>query len=142
METGVMELAIIWCGICHFALCFGSLYIPKALNWSTHLATVHPLLRQMFWTYAGYILVINFSFGIISVFGSAELLDRSFLAKALSLLIGGYWLTRVAIQFFYFDRSQAPKGILFTLGEVALVALFLLFTVTYLAAFFMNVEWL
>jgi hypothetical protein len=142
MNIALMEKLIIWCGISHFALCLGSLYIPKALKWKTHLATLHPLLKQMFWTYAGYILAINLTFGIISVFGPAELLDGSFLAKAITLMIGIYWLTRIGIQFFYFDRSQAPKGFVFLLGEIALVGLFVLFTVTYLAAFLINIEWL
>lgn len=137
-----MEILLNWCGIGHFVLCLGSLYIPKAMKWTTHLASLHPLLKQMFWTYAGYILVINFSFGIISFFGSYELLNRSFLAKAITLLIGTYWLTRIAIQFFYFDRSAAPKGILLTIGEMALIGLFILFTVTYLLAFFVNNEWI
>jgi hypothetical protein len=140
MNIELMEFAIFWCGIGHIVLCLGSLYIPKALNWQAHLAMLQPLLKQMFWTYAAYILVINLSFGIISVFGSDELLNRSFLAKGITLLIGIYWLTRIAIQFFYFDRSQAPKGLIFLLAEAALVGLFIVFTVTYLAAFLINIE--
>jgi hypothetical protein len=142
MNAALMERMLILCGVSHFALCLGSLYIPKALNWKTHLASLHPLLKQMFWTYAGYILVINLCFGIISVWGSDELLNNSFLAKAITLLIGTYWLTRILIQFFYFDRSQAPKGFVFLLGEIALVGLFILFTAVYLAAFLINIGWL
>jgi len=137
-----MKTGIIWCGIGHFALCLGSLYIPKALKWEIHLAVLQPLLKQMFWTYAAYILAINLTFGIISTFGSDELLNQSFLAKAITLLIGIYWLTRIGIQFFYFDRTQAPKGLLFIIGEVALISLFILFAVTYLTAFFLNISWL
>ena len=142
MNTAVVEIAIIWCGFGHFAICLASLTIPKVLNWSVHLSTLHPLLRQMFWTYAGYILAINFCFGLISILGSHELVNQSFLAKATTLLIGTYWLTRIAIQFLYFDRSDAPKGILFTLGEIALVGLFTLFTLTYFTAFFINQGWI
>lgn len=142
MKTEIMELGIFWCGIGHIALGIGSLYIPKALNWETHLAVLPPLLKQMFWTYAGYILVINLCFGVISVFGSHELLNQSFLAKAITLFIGIYWLTRVAIQFFYFDRTQAPKGLIFSLAELALVGLFTVFTFAYLAAFLINIAWI
>ena len=105
-----MDILLKWCGIGHFMPCMGSLNLPKAMKWSTHLASLHPLLKQMFWT-SGYILAINFSFGIISFFGSHELLNQSFLAKSSTLLIGTYWLTRIGIQFLYFDRSEAPKGI-------------------------------
>ena len=142
MKTEIAELIIFWCGIGHIALCLGSLYIPKALKWQTHLTTLPPLLKQMFWAYAGYILVINLCFGFISLFGSHELLNRSFLAEAITLFIGIYWLTRVAIQFFYFDRSQAPQGLIFSLAEVVLVGLFIAFTLAYLAAFLINIGWI
>jgi hypothetical protein len=137
-----LEQALILCGISHFALCAGSLFIPKALSWSSHLKNVQPLIRQMFWTYAGYILVINFCFGLISVLGSGELLNHSFLARSISLFIGIYWFSRIAIQFFYFDKSEAPKGTIYTLGEILLVIMFTTFSVAYLAVFFFNMHWI
>ena len=96
----------------------------------------------MFWTYAGYILVINLCFGFISVFGAQELMSHSFLAKAITLFIALYWLARIAIQFFYFDKSDAPNGFMYTMGEIALVTLFAVFTITYLMAFFFNYSWI
>lgn len=142
MNTAIMESLIFWCGIGHVVLCLASLYIPKALNWQTHLSILPPLLKQMFWTYAGYILVVNFCFGVISIFGFDEMLNGSFLAKAISLFIGTYWLTRVLIQFLYFDRSQTPSGLIFSLAEIALVGLFIIFTLGYLAAFLINIGWI
>lgn len=142
MNEALIRKLIFWSGIGHFALCIGSLFIPKVLQWQKHLENLQPLLRQMFWTYAAYILVINCSFGIISVFGGRELLDHSFLAKSITLFIGIYWLSRIGIQFFYFDKSEAPKGLLYTLGEMALIGLFVFFALTYLVAFFFNNGWI
>ena len=142
MNSQLVENMILGCGMGHLGLSIGSLYVPKALRWGIHLATLQPLIRQMFWTYAGYILVINISFGIISLFGANELLNGSFLAKSITLLIGIYWLARVAIQFLYFDRSHAPKGFIFLLGEAILVFLFVVFAATYLTAFLMNMSWI
>ena len=142
MNTDTIKIVIILCGLAHILLCAASLYIPKALKWETHLSKLQPLLRQMFWTYAGYILAINFCFGVLSVFGSSEMLNGSFLAKGITLFIGAYWFVRVIIQFFYFDKSEAPKGILFVIAEVALVAMFLMFTISYFAAFIINLEWI
>jgi hypothetical protein len=96
----------------------------------------------MFWTYAGYILVINLCFGLISIIGFDELLNQSFLAISITFFISIYWLSRVLIQFFYFDRSQAPKGWFFTLGEVGLVLLFVVFTIVYSTAFLFNNSWI
>ena len=142
MNEPLIQKLIFWSGIGHFALCIGSLFIPKAMEWQKHLKNLQLLLRQMFWTYAAYILMINFCFGIISVFGSYELLDHSFLAKSVTLIIGIYWLTRIGIQFFYFDKSDAPKGLLYTLGEIVLIGLFGFFTITYLIAFLFNNGWI
>jgi hypothetical protein len=142
MNEPLIQKLIFWSGIGHFALCLGSLFIPKVLQWQKHLKDLQPLLRQMFWTYAAYILVINGSFGIVSVFGSHELLNHSFLAKSITVFIGVYWLTRIGIQIFYFDRSAAPKGLLYTLGEIALIGLFVFFALTYLVAFFFNNAWI
>ncbi len=137
-----LKILIIWCGIAHIILSFSSLIIPKALNWKKELEPLQPLLRQMFWTYAGYILGINLCFGIVSIAGSGDLLNQSFLAKSITLFIGVYWLTRVLIQFFYFDKTNAPKGLFFTLGEIGLVALFVLFALLYLTAFLFNCSWI
>jgi hypothetical protein len=124
----------------HFqiALCIGSLAIPKLLNWKGELRSVSKIILQIFWTYAGYILVINLAFGLVSVFGTNELLDKSFLAKSLSVFIFLYWLTRIIIQFFYFDTKSAPQGFIYKTGEIALVALFIFLTIVYGIASYLN----
>lgn len=142
MNAAIIRDLIFWCGLGHFALCLASLLVPRALDWHQHLKSLRPLLRQMFWTYAAYILAVNAGFGFISVFGNHEMLNGSFLAKSLTLFIGLYWLARVAIQCFYFDRSEAPAGLIYVIGEVALVGLFILFAICYLVAFVFNLAWI
>jgi hypothetical protein len=142
MDTVLIHKLIFLSGIGHFILSLSSLFIPRVLNWDKHLQDLQPLFRQMFWTYAAYILVINFSFGVVSVFATEELLNGSFLSTSISLFIGLYWLARIGIQFFYFDKSSAPKGIIYTVGEIALITVFAVFTITYLLAFFFNIAWL
>ncbi len=142
MNQTFLQQLIFICGLLHVALSIGSSVIPRVLQWNSALEKVQPLIRQMFWTYAAYILVINLCFGLVSIWGTAELTDHSFLAKCITLFISLYWLTRIGIQFFYFDTSQAPKGFIFTLGEIALVALFVLFTAVYFLAFLYNNSWI
>jgi len=125
-------------GILQICLCLGSLAIPKLLNWKGELANVSKIISQIFWTYAGYILVINFSFGIISFFGAEELLGKTFLSKSICIFIFLYWLTRILIQFFYFDTKSAPQGFIYKAGEIALVALFIFLTVVYGWVSFLN----
>lgn len=138
----MLEKIVIACGWGHIILSVASISIPRALDWKGHLKNLQPLLRQMFWTYAAYILVINFFFGFISLTASQELLNKSLLAKSLTLFIGLYWFARIGVQFFFFDRSDAPKGFIYVLGEIALVALFILFTLVYFSAFAYNNSWI
>ncbi len=132
-----MSMAIPWygllvgAGVAQLLLVVASLAIPRLLNWKTDLAKLRPLTRQVFWTYAAYIWATNLSFGLISTLAPQLLLDRSPLAGLVCGFIAVYWAARVAIQFGYFDRSDAPKGMFFVLAEAALVALFLGLTITY-----------
>ena len=125
-------------GFLQIALSIGSLAIPKLLNWKAELGRVSKLIAQMFWTYAGYILVMNLSFGFVSVFGASELLAKTFLSKSVSVFIFLYWLARIVIQFVYFDTKSAPKGFIYKVGEILLVVLFLFFTVIYGWVSFLN----
>ena len=85
-------------GLAQICLVIGSLAIPKVLKWTVALAGVEVLIRQMFWTYAGYILVINLCFGLLSLFGSGMLTDDSKLA---------FWVT--SFIFFLLDfQSNYP----------------------------------
>lgn len=136
----LLHVLLIVSGIGHVLLSIGSLLVPRILNWKRELGALPLLLRQMFWTYAGYILVINLCFGVLSLVGTDDLLDKSFLAKSVCLFISGYWLSRIVIQFLYFDTSSAPKGLKYTVAEIVLVLGFLFFAITYLLAFVYNLS--
>jgi hypothetical protein len=86
MKTLFFNLQSLVCfaGVGQIILAIVSLAIPRILNWKPELAKVHILIRQMFWTYAAYILVINMAFGLLSVFAVQELTNGSLLASALS----------------------------------------------------------
>ena len=118
-------------GVGQLALALGSLAVPVLLRWSEDTATLRPLTRQVFWTYAAYIWATNIGFGILSTVAPALLLDRSPLARIVCGYITAYWGARLLVQFFYFDRSSAPSGAFFTAAEVLLVTLFAVLTVVY-----------
>ena len=131
---------IVAAGWGQLAVVIGSLGIPRALNWKGELQQVSPLIRQIFWTYAGYILCTNLAFAMVSIFSSESLTDGSPLALSVAGFITLYWFARIMIQFFYFDRESAPKGLKYTVGEVVLVALFVFFTAVYAVATWNNLS--
>lgn len=125
----MLKTLLVLAGAGQIALAIASLAIPRVLRWSEDLAKLRPLTRQVFWTYAGYILGTNLAFGLVSAFASDWLLAPTPLATAVCAFIAVYWAARVAVQFLYFDRTGAP-----ILPEIALVALFVYCAVVYAAA--------
>ena len=125
-------------GVGQLCLITASLMIPRVLRWSEDVAKLRPLTRQVFWTYSIYIWSTNLFFGIVSVTIPGELVSGTPIALALSAFITLYWAGRLVIQFAYFDRSEAPKGLSFVVAESLLVGLFVLLTVVYGAAAWTN----
>lgn len=139
MKSG-LQTALYLAGIAQLVLVAGSLLIPGILKWKEELNNVSLLIKQMFWTYAAYILVINLSFGLISVFAFDDLTNGSSLACMICGFVATYWISRVLIQFFYFDRKAFPTGIWNKIAEIILVALFFLLSIVYCIAFYYNCQ--
>jgi hypothetical protein len=118
-------------GLGQVVLALGSLAVPGVLKWRLELAKVQPLIKQMFWVYAAYIFVINLCFGLLSMFDGNDLENGSALATLVSGFIALYWISRVLIQFFYFDRTNSPTDVWQRAAEVLLVIAFLFFSSVY-----------
>lgn len=125
-----METFIVAAGLGQLALVAGSLVIPRLLNWKAELRNLSPLMRRLFWVYAGYILATNLCFGLLSTFAPHWLTGENPLAAAVTGFIAVYWGARLVVQFACF-RGPAPSGTVYRVGEVGLVALFVFFTAVY-----------
>lgn len=130
----VFKTAIILAGITQLSIAASSLLIPRLLEWRQETARLRPLTRQVFWTYACYILVAHIAFGILAIAAPSALLDGSVLARAVCAFIATWWLSRVVLQFAVFDRSIAATRPLFRLGEVAYVSSFVYLVLVYTTA--------
>ena len=135
-----LESAVRLAGLGQLALALASTAIPYVLRWKTETAVLRPLLRQLFWIYAGYILGFHVAFGLVSLLAPGWLLDGSGLATAVAGFIATYWSVRLVLQFAYLDRSDAPKGPWFSAAEAALVSLFVFLSATYTAALVANLS--
>lgn len=135
---GWLEPLVRLAGAGQLALVAGSLAIPRQLGWREKLAGTSPLIRQMFWVYAGYILATNLGFGLISALAPGLLLDRSPLAACVCGFIAIYWASRVVIQWTYFDLSELPRTPFNTLARWSLEGLFVALALVYGAATWAN----
>jgi len=131
MDTELVLNLLRAAGAAQIAIVAASLAIPRLLGWREELARLRPLTRQVFWTYAGYILATNLALGLVTALAPHWLIADSGLALSVCAFAEAWWLARIVIQFAAFDRASAPEGAVFKLGEVALVALFVLCAVAY-----------
>ena len=133
-----IEAGLVLAGVGQLILVIASAVIPRCLDWKGPLAVLPLLMRQLFWTYAAYILGMHLFFGLISVFGTQLLLDGTPQAAILCGLMMTWWLVRIGLQFFCFDRKGIPQTRFNVLAEALLVSLFLFLTIVYGMALFTN----
>jgi hypothetical protein len=140
MHISSIETGVALAGVGQLILVVASAVIPRCLDWKGPLAVLPLLMRQLFWTYAAYILGMHLFFGLISVFGTHLLLDGSTQAAILCGLMMTWWLVRIGLQFFCFDRKGIPQTRFNILAEVLLVSLFLFLSIIYGMALFTNLN--
>lgn len=137
MET--LEWLIRAAGLGHFAVAAASTRAPAVLEWRKELARLRPLNRQIFTTYAGYILTINVLFGVLAVGAPGLLTDATPLAAIVCGFIFAYWFARLVLQFAYYNAGDKPEGFQYVLAEWIFVALFAFFTAVFGWATVVNV---
>jgi hypothetical protein len=129
----MIEYALLLAGLVQLGIAGSSLMIPRVLGWREETARLKPLTRQVFWTYAVYILSMNTAFGLLALLAPKALVDGSLLARAVTGFIAVYWLGRVTVQLVVFDRSITVRP-LFRVAEAAYFTAFLYLAVTYSVA--------
>jgi hypothetical protein len=140
MHISSIETGVVLAGVGQLILVVASAVIPRCLDWKGPLAVLPLLMRQLFWTYAAYILGMHLFFGLISVFGTHLLLDGSTQAAILCGLMMTWWRVRIGLQFFCFDRKGIPQTRFNILAEVLLVSLFLFLSIIYGMGLFTNLN--
>jgi len=130
-----MEVLVRLAGIAQLALCVASVFLPRALHFRDGLRSAPPLMRHMFWTYAGYIFAINLAIGLLSTLSPRLLLDGSMLAALVASFIAVYWGARMIIQFISFGLDAAETGApYYRFADAGLKLLFTGLTVVYCLA--------
>ena len=117
-----------------------SLAVPLVLGWRTELATLRPLTRKVFWTYAAYIAVTHLAFGLTAIVIPAQLVAAAPLLAGVCGFIALWWFARTVIQFTTFDRSSAKTVRYGTLLELPLVFAMLAFAAVFTTATVLNLR--
>jgi len=100
-----------------------SALVPSRLGWRRELEGLPRLHRQMYWVYAGYVVLSIIAFGLISLFNAREMASGSGLARWLCGYIAVFWGVRLVLQGFL-DVQEHLTARWLRLGYHALTALF------------------
>lgn len=132
MDT--LTIALYLAGLIHFTILIASAMTPGALDWKHHLEALPPLLRQMFWVYGVFIVLMILSFGTITLIFAPELARGAPLARAVCATIAIFWGVRLIVQLFVFDAGPWLTRRIYRVGYHALTPVFVFLTVIYIWA--------
>ena len=119
---------LIWLAGCgQLSVLVASALVPIRLNWRTELSGLKRLVRQLYWTYGGYVVMAIIAFGVICLTCSEELASGTRLARALSGYIAVFWGVRLTLQTVFDVREHLTTWWL-RVGYHLLTLLFATFT--------------
>lgn len=126
-----LKIALTLAGIAHFGILIASANAPKALNWKESLRTLSPLIRQMFWVYGWFIVLMIISFGTLTLVHLDVFLSGEPLARWVCGVIALFWFVRLMVQFFVFDAKPYLTNWFYRVGYHGLTIVFCFLTVVY-----------
>jgi hypothetical protein len=117
-------------GVGQLGVLIASALVPFRLNWRDELRGLSTLHRQMYWVYAGYVVLSIVAFAMLSLFNSRELASGSGLARGFCAYVAVFWGVRVALQGIFDVKTHLTAWWLKT-GYFVLTLMFAGFTILY-----------
>ena len=129
MNTMVARMIFI-AGVAQLGVLIASALVPYHLNWREELRCLSRLHRQMYWVYAGYIVLSIVAFALLSMFHSGELASGRGLARGFCAYVALFWGIRVVFQAVFDVKNHLTTWVL-KASYFALTLMFAGFTVVY-----------
>jgi hypothetical protein len=120
---------LIWlAGSIHAGIVLANFPLPRRLRVREGMSGVPAFLRQIFYVHWLYIVLVVGLFSALCFGFAHELAGASALGRFLSAFMGGFWLLRIFLQCFYYDREvrRANRALdsLYVVALFVLVAIF------------------
>ena len=100
-----MTRAIWGAGVVHLGIMAANIPLPGKLRVHEHLAGVPEFVRQIFYVHWVYIMIVLGMFAGLCFGFARELAGASGMGRFLSMFLAGFWLLRIVLQVFYYDRE-------------------------------------
>jgi cyanate permease len=105
MSAELMKQLIWGAGVVQVGIVLANIPLPGRLKVRERLAGVPRFLRQVFYVHWAYIVIVVGLFAALCFGFAPELAGASGLGRFLSGFMAGFWLLRIVLQVFYYDRE-------------------------------------
>ena len=92
-------------GAVQLAIGLANLPLAIRLRYRKNLAGASPIVREVFYVHAGYIVLVVLGFAALSLLFPMDLAGGRPLGRFLSGFLAVFWLLRVPIQLFYYPAE-------------------------------------
>jgi hypothetical protein len=128
MSSELMKELIWGAGAVHLGIVAANVPLPGRLRVQDRLAGVPRFLRQIFYVHWVYIVIVVGLFAALCFGFATDLAGASLLGRFLSAFIAGFWLLRIVLQIFYYDREVRRENrgldLMYVASLIVLVAIF------------------
>jgi hypothetical protein len=105
MNSDWMVWAIWGAGVVHLGIIGANVPLPRRLRVRERLAGVPRFVRQIFYVHWIYIVLVLGLYATLCFGFARELAGASVLGRFLSGFMAAFWLLRIGLQIFYYDRE-------------------------------------
>jgi len=105
MSATLMKEMIWFAGAVHVGIVLANIPLPGRLRVRERLAGLPRFLRQIFYVHWGYIVIVVGMFAALCFGFAGDLAGASGVGRFLSGFMAGFWLLRVGLQVFYYDKE-------------------------------------
>src|SRR5215831_9694080 len=112
--NSAIEMRLIWvAGAIHAGIVVANIPLPGRLRLRVNLAAAPPFLRQIFYVHWLYIVLVVAFFSALCFAFARDLAGASSLGRFLSAFMANFWLSRLLLQWFYYDAGvrRANRGL-------------------------------
>ena len=122
-------MRVIWgAGCVHLGIMAANVPLPRRLRVRERLAGVPRFVRQIFYVHWVYIVIVLGMFAALCFGFARELAGASALGRFLSGFMAGFWLLRIVLQIFYYDREIRRENwgldLMYVVSLIVLVMVF------------------
>ena len=96
-----------------------------------HLTGLPPFLRRLFWVYYVFIGLVLIGFGTLTFCFASQMASGEPVARALCLVMAGFWLVRLIAAVFIFDVRPYLTNWFYRVGYQATNCVFIFLLVVY-----------